>query len=62
MTDISPINVPADIRQAESVLLQYRNDICIYTEDKEDDKEFYVKLIARDIIAHMYKKSNKNGC
>jgi len=44
MTDISPINVPADIRQVESVLLQYRNDICIYTEDKEDDKEFYVKL------------------
>lgn len=44
MTDISPINVPADIRQAESVLLQYRNDINIYTEDKEDDKEFYVKL------------------
>ena len=47
MTDISPINVPADIRQAESVLLQYRNDICIYTEDKDADKEFYVKVFDR---------------
>ncbi|MBO7595635.1 MAG: DUF4435 domain-containing protein [Bacteroidales bacterium] len=44
MTDISPINVPADIRQVDSVFLQYRNDINIYTEDKEEDKEFYVKL------------------
>lgn len=44
MTDISPINVPADIRQVDSVFLQYRNDINIYTEDKDEDKEFYVKL------------------
>lgn len=44
MTNISPINVPADIRQVDSVFLQYRNDITIYTEDKDEDKEFYVKL------------------
>ncbi|MCQ2249572.1 MAG: DUF4435 domain-containing protein [Bacteroidales bacterium] len=47
MTNISPINVPLDVRQTDSIFLRYRNDIDIYTEDKEADKEFYVKLYSR---------------
>lgn len=66
MTDISPINVPADIRQVDSVFLQYRNDINIYTEDKEDDKEFYVKLFDKLLsgtnvkVRDIYPLGNKN--
>ena len=67
MTDISPINIPADIRQTESVFFQYKNDINIYTEDKDEDREFYEKLFKRLLngtnirINNIYPLGNKSN-
>ena len=47
MTDFSPINVPDEISQVESVFVGYRNNISIYTEDEDKDREFYIKLFKR---------------
>ena len=66
MTNISPINVPADVRQVEAVFMQYRNHITIYTEDKVEDRGFYVKLFNRLLddtnikVNDIYPLGNKN--
>ncbi len=46
-TKISVVNTPVEHRQLESVFKAYRNTIDIYTEDKIEDKEFYIQLLSR---------------
>lgn len=46
-TKISVVNTPVEHRQLESVFKAYRNTIDIYTEDKIEDREFYVKLLGK---------------
>lgn len=41
------IEFSTEVRQAATVFTQYRNTIDIYTEDKEEDKIFYVNLLTR---------------
>lgn len=41
------IEFSTEVRQAATVFTQYRNTIDIYTEDKEEDKIFYVSLLTR---------------
>ena len=41
------IEFSTEVRQAATVFTQYRNTIDIYTEDKEEDKIFYVSLLKR---------------
>jgi len=36
-----------EVKQVTSVFKEYRNDIDIYTEDKNEDKAFYVSLLGR---------------
>lgn len=36
-----------EVKQVAAVFKEYRNSIDIYTEDKEEDKAFYVKLLQR---------------
>ena len=43
----SVINEPVQTRQLHAIFQQYRNDIDIYTEDKDSDKVFYVKLFKK---------------
>lgn len=46
-TEISVVNTPVEHKQLQSVFKAYRNTIDIYTEDKIEDKEFYVQLLSR---------------
>lgn len=41
------IEFSTNVRQTATVFTQYRNTIDIYTEDKEEDKVFYVNLLKR---------------
>ena len=36
-----------EVKQVAAVFKEYRNSIDIYTEDKEEDKAFYVTLLQR---------------
>ena len=44
------IEFSTEVRQAATVFTQYRNTIDIYTEDKEEDKIFYVRLLERLLV------------
>lgn len=46
-SEISVVNTPIEYKQLQSVFKAYRNSIDIYTEDKIEDKEFYVQLLSR---------------
>ncbi len=46
-TQVSVTNIPLEHRQLEAVFKTYRNTIDIYTEDKIEDKEFYIQLLSR---------------
>ena len=49
------IEYNTEVTQLTSVFTQFRNSINIYTEDKDKDKQFYVKLIDRLLEGAGYK-------
>lgn len=49
------IEYNTEVAQLTSVFTQFRNSINIYTEDKDKDKQFYVKLFCRLLEGTEYK-------